>query len=273
MKMKMMLLNKLKRFAAILLYVFSLLIPLAGLVYAKDYTNLVEALSKGNAEEKEKIKQELFNGLRQIYEYTGYNNNIIDSDGYREGYSKLDGNILFDSIIGSKEEDCVVTISPYAFGNTLVFILKKEKNRYDLISHFKVGIFNSISTTNLIDKNTSELVIDSEGHGTGWKFVEREIYKWDGKVMHQIWNGVVKDIYSGGSKHKKNNYGIQADIQYIDLDNDGIKEIIRKGDSKRLLYNKETKGYDEVKNTFYREYKWDSKNFKYQLKVSQGNDK
>lgn len=218
--------------------------------YSIDYDNYLNLIVNGSVEEQKGAQEKLFETLERIH---------LPLSHLRSFKEQL----IFSDLDGDGVKECIAAVTVPPPSRSEVFIFKKN-GKYDLVSHFDVGGIEKIQTINLTKPTVTELVIDSAAAGT-WRYLYRSIYKWDGEKISLIWGGKVEDIFDDVSG--ENSYDIRANIQYIDVDKDGIKEIIREEVEKRSLFNEQTKKWDKLvsQKTVRRVYKWNPKEFKYKL--------
>ena len=146
----------------------------------------------------------------------------IQADGILE---KSD--ILLSDIDGNGTKEIIVSISVYPSiyreGIGYVIVIDESSSTIQVI---KVGGNPVVTTTDLLGQGKQALIFQDGGSDLALGWYGLRIYQWEQGKFIEVWSGITAerggiDRYSGA---------IRARIQIVDLNHDGIREIVRIGE-------------------------------------------
>ncbi len=212
---------------------------------------LIKIIREGTPEEKQQARDSLFNYLIKRYNPANY------------GMS-FNRRLFFENICGDMQDECIAAFGLKGGRTSVVCIFKKNKNEYIESDFFKRSQIQNIEFEYLIDAKISALQLDELNWGSGFQDYTRTLLKWDQNKMRTIWSGTLKKssfIFPEDYRTEET-----ADISYQDIDNNGIKEIIREGSVKTFAFDKDKKKWGTLaksEHKFRQVYKWEPNSFKY----------
>ena len=187
--------------------------------------NWVEMLTNTDDSTQQKAKQQLLNIIWQNTIHPLVKKLEDESNYFHAERFKTDDVFLSD-IDGNRSKEIIasITVPQWGQGEGIGYVIIMDEN-LSVTQVIKVGMNPVIIITNLLGEGKPAIIIKSGKSGWfGWNGIR--IYQWEQEKLHEIWSGITSesvgiDRYSGA---------IRTRIQIVDLDRDGIREIVRIGE-------------------------------------------
>jgi hypothetical protein len=133
--------------------------------------------------------------------------------------------IMVADVDGDGQEEVIVAVSVVQRGEGVIAVFRKQGEEYALCDQISCGGSVEIKAVDLFGDGRQALVIESLDGGAKWGRSTVRVYQWGKEGFAKIWEGVTtEDGFSPNSK-----YNTDAEVQFTDLNRDGVREIVRIG--------------------------------------------
>jgi hypothetical protein len=164
------------------------------LLNPEDYIHFPEMLADVDGDDKEEV----------IYEYAS---------------------VMLADVDGDDKEEAIVALSILWRGEGIVAIFRRQGEDYAIWDRISSDGSPEVETVDLSGSGKQALIVKSLTGGAKSGTWSIQVYQWNGQGFPRIWEGITwKDAFS--MNYKSN---ISAEVQYIDLNGDGSREIVRTG--------------------------------------------
>jgi len=157
---------------------------------------------------------------------------------YASGFGEAD--ILLSDIDGDGSKEIIASIGLFRYYG-YVAVMDKTLSALQELDVYERPIVNIID---LLGEGKQALIIESGG-GAGTGIGQRmiEIYQWTQGNFTKIWEGIIKKWDVATSIYS---YSLRAKVQIVDLDQDGIREIVRIGEISEGKCKEQPEGEQET---------------------------
>jgi hypothetical protein len=132
--------------------------------------------------------------------------------------------LMYADVDGNGQEEVVMTVPVHREG--IIAIIRKQDGEYAVWKRIDRPGAWEIKTFDLFGDGRQALIVPGSASGSGCYYGTVSIFLWNGKEFAEIWAGTTSS-YEFVLSYTR--YEVQARVQIVDLDGDGIREIVRKG--------------------------------------------
>jgi hypothetical protein len=135
--------------------------------------------------------------------------------------------VMVADMDGDSREEVIVAITVAWKADGFIAILRKEQEDYRLLSQINCdGSPEGLRAMDLSGDGKQALIVEPlTARAAKWKRESVQVYRWDEGKLVNIWEGATsEDGFSMDYKYKSD-----AKVQFMDLNGDGMQEIIRSG--------------------------------------------
>jgi hypothetical protein len=182
----------------------------------------IKSISGLPREEAEKLVERVWQELLNKGEYESASLMVADVDG--------DG-----------QEEAIVALSISRRGEGIVAIFRKKGEDYALWDKISCDGSPKVKTVDVLGNGKQALIIQSLTGGAKWGRWSVRVHQRGKGEFAEIWKGVT--VEDGVSLNGR--YNTNAEVQFIDLNGDGVREIVRIGVVSKSEYE-EQPGLEEA---------------------------
>lgn len=150
--------------------------------------------------------------------------------------------IVTGVVTGGKNVDIIAGIS---FGERrgFVVVLREGTSDYVHLPIVEVSFIESLKLVTLLPGYHSQIAVGSRTRGTGYEEHGLQLLQWNGVILEKIWAGstLAQSFGAPGQGARE-----KVDIKFVDLNGDGLKEIVRDGTIENVALNPKTNAFDPV---------------------------
>ena len=141
-------------------------------------------------------------------------------------YDYESASVMVADMDGDSREEAMVAITVAWKAAGFIAILRREQEDYRLLSQVDCGSPEGLRVMDLFGDGKQALIVEpvtTRGAKYGRESVQ--VYRWDAGKLVNIWEGATSE--GGFSMNYK--YESDAKVQFMDLNGDGVQEIMRSG--------------------------------------------